>query len=258
MKKTRILFIGIKESYQSYACLTSLYGNQNIEALTPILFSLEKWLNKKSKLKKLSYLLRKVTIKQILRYIFSADKNLKNKIYDLKNDPQIISSMGELKKCIANYRFDFALVCSFPFKIGKDIRKTAKVCFLNLHANDIQCLRGEFPIEAAILEKKTLNAVSLHVMTDEFDSGRLLSKKTYKISDCYSLGQIIERNSNALRDIILNIDKYLDKKNIQKKEEKTEQKKGKFVRVSWIKRNLIDLYIIKNFSTSYLRKFIKK
>ena len=165
--------------------------------------------------------------------------------------------MDELKTSMSNYRFDIALVCSFPFKISQDIRKTAKNCFVNLHSNDIQCLRGEFPIEAAVLEKKSLNAVSLHVMTDEFDSGKLLSKRTYNIYDCYLMRQIIDRNSEALRDIVLNIDKYLDKNNIQK-EEKTKQKKGKLVAVSWLNRNLIDFYVIKNFAVIKIKGFFRK
>ncbi len=257
MSKTRIVFIGIKESIESRVCLEALYENSNLDMLTPILFSLEDWLKSQSLKQRFFYLLRKVTLKQALRYVLGFCQDKETIINYQKNKPYLISSSSELKSYLFKYEFDFAIVCSFPFKIRKEIREAAKFCFLNLHSNDIQLLRGEFPIEAAILENQHSNAISLHVMTEEYDFGRVLAKKEYKISDCYSWEQIIARNRIALRQIVSNIDNCLVKKCVEEGEKKVTNK-GKLIAVSWIKRNLIDFYIIKNFFLNYIRKLINR
>ncbi|MFC1653760.1 methionyl-tRNA formyltransferase [Patescibacteria group bacterium] len=78
---------------------------------------------------------------------------------------------------------DFFVVAGYSKLLTKDWLNFPKIASINLHFSLLPDYRGANPAEWAILLGETETGVSMIVMGDEYDTGKIITRKTYTISE---------------------------------------------------------------------------
>lgn len=72
---------------------------------------------------------------------------------------------------------DYILVACFPYRIPLSLIKKARIACLNIHPSLLPKYRGPDPIFWQLKKGETQTGVSLHLLTQEFDTGPIVMQK---------------------------------------------------------------------------------
>ena len=72
--------------------------------------------------------------------------------------------------------FDYLLVACWPYLIDNEITQTALKAALNLHPSLLPHYRGPDPVEMQLAENENNHGVSLHLLSQCFDQGDIVSQ----------------------------------------------------------------------------------
>ena len=201
--KVSVVFIGLLESQHSHYFLNKLCENDKIILKKIIFKSIIQEFNEKRLLAKCKFVLNNFSLFKIINFFFNNIKSKKKERFIFNST--IIKNQNEIYNLLKNLNFDYIIVCSFNEKINQKILSIPKYKSLNVHANDIELLRGQFPIENVILSKIIKNAVTVHEMSHIFDHGKIIYKSEHLVKDCYLKQHIENKIFNSYSEICKNL-----------------------------------------------------
>lgn len=241
--KVSVVFIGLLESEHSHYFLNKLCKNNKI-VLKKILFkSIYQEFNKKRLLEKFKFVLNNFSLFKIIKFFISNIKSKKKEKFFFNST--IIKNQNEIYNLLKNLSFDYIIVCSFNEKINQKILNIPKYKSLNIHANDIELLRGQFPIENVILSKIIKNAVTVHEMSHIFDHGKIIYKSEHLVKDCYLKQHIEKKIFNSYSEICKNLHQIL--LNDIKYDTGLSPKKGLNIKINFFQKNFMFIKLILNY-----------
>ncbi len=103
---------------------------------------------------------------------------------DLENSP------------LKEFRFDVAIVASYPKILAKEILDIPKYGMLNIHPSLLPKYRGPSPIQTALLNGDTSTAISIMKLDEKMDEGPILIQKEIQILE-EDTNETLERKCGA-------------------------------------------------------------
>src|SRR5574344_60193 len=164
--------------------------------------------------------------------------------YDALNDVKFLEKIKKLK-------IDLAVVCSFNYKIPKELLNTVKDGFLNLHPSLLPKYRGANPYSRVIMNKEAETGVTLHFMDEDFDTGDIITQIKMKITPRETMGTLFNRLNLLGLEALLKALKYYESAPLPRK----PQEKGDFA----LGNSLSDAEFMINFdkSAEEIERFIR-
>ena len=95
---------------------------------------------------------------------------------------------------IRDQAFDFILVACWPYRINRDVCTLANMAALNLHPSMLPKFRGADPLEQQMNSEDDEFGVSLHILSEEFDSGDIVKQTRISVESPHNRSGI-ERNA---------------------------------------------------------------
>lgn len=115
----------------------------------------------------------------------------------------------DLEQFLQKYEATLVVVCGFPWKIPGSLLSKPDVDFLNIHLAKLPEYKGPNPIFWEIKNREPFGAACLHVLTDELDSGPILSMKQVPINPMETAGmhtiQAAVKASEMLNGLLLEL-----------------------------------------------------
>lgn len=120
----------------------------------------------------------------------------------IKNETEMIEKLKELEP-------DFIIVVAYGQILSKEILDIPRYACINLHASLLPKLRGAAPINWAIINGEIVSGNTTMIMDVGLDTGDMLLKQEFKISDDMTAGDLhdILMNSGA-KLLVETINKY--------------------------------------------------
>lgn len=100
------------------------------------------------------------------------------------------SATNELASMLAAIEFDFIVVACWPYRIPAQIVKFAKKAAMNIHPSLLPAYRGADPVKAQIENREKQLGVTLHLLSEEFDSGDIIASRQLPQPDKLERGEI--------------------------------------------------------------------
>jgi methionyl-tRNA formyltransferase len=98
---------------------------------------------------------------------------------------------------------DILIVNSFPFKLPKTFFKQAKLYAINVHHSLLPKFKGKHPINWNIVSSSKFCGVSIHHLSEDFDSGRIISQAAIPLPQYISSKELSIKLINLSEDILL-------------------------------------------------------
>ena len=109
----------------------------------------------------------------------------------------------ELIKTIKDLNIDMAVVCSFNYKIPKELLETTKDGFINLHPSLLPAYRGANPYSRVIINNEKETGVTLHYMNEEFDEGNIILQYKCSIDKNETMGSLFNKTNDICIQLLL-------------------------------------------------------
>ena len=119
---------------------------------------------------------------------------------------------------------DLAVVCSYNYKIPKVLLDIVKDGFVNVHPSLLPDYRGPNPYSAVLLNMESETGVTLHFMDEKFDTGNIISQKSFEISSFETMGTLFNRLNILALDMLLEMLKSYEQGHLKSE----KQPEGKF------------------------------
>ena len=110
---------------------------------------------------------------------------------------------GEEYNFIKSLSADIAVVVAYGKLIPKNILKTTKLGFVNIHASLLPKWRGAAPIQRAIMNEDKKTGVSIMKIEDKLDSGPILASKELVLDQNAIYGEIQKKLSLMGSDLLI-------------------------------------------------------
>ena len=199
-------------------------------------------------LQNLKYIKKKILFcgKKNDKYSLKIIKFLKKKKISLKFI--LTSSKNKIKKKEKNliYSKNFDFIFSFRSHIIINIKKINKNCIpINFHPGPPE-YRGIGCINFALLNKERYYGATAHIMNSKTDSGKILSIIRFKIPDIFDLDKVLDETYKLqVKQFKKIVDQLLkDKVNIKNMIE--NNKKIRWSKKLYLKKDLVKLYNLTN------------
>ncbi len=115
----------------------------------------------------------------------------------------------ELIQTIKKLQVDLAVVCSFNYKIPKELLETTKDGFINLHPSLLPAYRGANPYSRVIINNEKETGVTLHYMSEEFDKGDIILQFKCPIDKDETMGTLFNKTNDICIQLLLSaLDEY--------------------------------------------------
>lgn len=103
-------------------------------------------------------------------------------IYDEQNPTVIVEALSQIESSLA-------IVFTFSFKLPQSIIKHFKEHIYNIHASPLPNYRGSQPLFWQLRNGETKSALTIHQLTQRFDSGDIMMQKPFTIhpKDTYGI-----------------------------------------------------------------------
>ena len=86
------------------------------------------------------------------------------------------SFQGSLASMISDIGADYILVACWPYLLSPEVTKLATKAALNIHPSLLPNYRGASPILDQLSHRETNTGVTLHLLSEAFDQGDILSQ----------------------------------------------------------------------------------
>ncbi len=115
----------------------------------------------------------------------------------------------EYDKSFCSYYFDLCIVATYHKKINIKLSNFKKA--LNIHPSYLPNYRGRDPIRDVLANNENYSGVSAHILTEEFDKGKIILQEQIYIKNLKKKFQIMKKMypiyKNFTRQIINNFHK---------------------------------------------------
>ncbi len=109
----------------------------------------------------------------------------------------------DLIQQIKDLNVDLAVVCSFNYKIPKELLESTKDGFINLHPSLLPAYRGANPYSRVIMDNEKETGVTLHYMSEEFDKGDIILQSRCPIEKEETMGTIFNKTNDICIQLLL-------------------------------------------------------
>ncbi|WP_218671121.1 methionyl-tRNA formyltransferase [Microbispora sp. GKU 823] len=82
-----------------------------------------------------------------------------------------------LAQALAGYHPDLIVVYGFPWKLSREVLRAARIGVMNIHPSLLPKYRGPLPVQWAVRNGDPEIGVTIHWMTDDFDTGNIIAQK---------------------------------------------------------------------------------
>ena len=96
-----------------------------------------------------------------------------------------------------------AVVCSFNYKIPKELLSAVKDGFINLHPSLLPAYRGANPYSRVIMNNEKETGVTIHHMSEEFDKGDIILQMKCPIEKNETMGSLFNKTNNICIQLLL-------------------------------------------------------
>ena len=110
---------------------------------------------------------------------------------------------------------DIAVVVAYGKLIPKNILKTTKLGFINIHASLLPKWRGAAPIQRAIMNEDKKTGVSIMKIEEKLDSGPVLASKELALDQHATYGEIQKKLSTIGSDLLISMHHYFQNGGVQ-------------------------------------------
>lgn len=110
---------------------------------------------------------------------------------------------AELINTIRELNVDMAVVCSFNYKIPKELLSAVKDGFINLHPSLLPAYRGANPYSRVIMNNEKETGVTIHHMSEEFDKGDIILQIKCPIEKNETMGSLFNKTNNICIQLLL-------------------------------------------------------
>ena len=114
-------------------------------------------------------------------------------------------NIKDIKSEIQNLKPDLVVVAAYSQLIPKDILEIPSFGFLNVHPSLLPKYRGPSPIQYAILNGDEEAGVTIMLMDEKLDSGKIVSLSRLSISEEITAEQLTEKTADLGAKLLLNI-----------------------------------------------------
>jgi len=163
----------------------------------------------------------------IFKKIFQAKFAVKNiEEYSLRNlcvekgIPVITyasSKIGDIEKIFYQFKPDVIIANGWCWYIPKNITRIAKIISLNCHSSYLPNYRGGNVTFAPLINEELYSGVTVHEITEKFDSGRILSQISINISKDETPDSLNEKRAKVTGQALINALKVVDQPQKYKK-----------------------------------------
>lgn len=136
-------------------------------------------------------------------------------------------SDDELIEKIKNLNVDLAVVCSFNDKIPKKFIDSIKDGIVNLHPSLLPKYRGGNPYSRVIMNGETKTGVTLHFMSEEFDTGDIIAQEICPLDEYENMGTLFNKTNNIGCQMLLKTILYYEQHNTLPR---VKQPQGDFIK----------------------------
>ncbi len=109
----------------------------------------------------------------------------------------------ELINTIKELNVDMAVVCSFNYKIPKELLNAVKDGFINLHPSLLPAYRGANPYSRVIMNNEKETGVTIHHMSEEFDKGDIILQIKCPIEKNETMGSLFNKTNDICIQLLL-------------------------------------------------------
>lgn len=114
--------------------------------------------------------------------VYTKKRHVK-KIHDFLNSINFDHSIYTTDDEPNSEEFDLGVSYCYPRKISKDLLKIPKSGFVNFHPGPLPKYKGPNEYEDAVRNREINWGVSVHKMTEEYDSGEIIKIKKIKLHE---------------------------------------------------------------------------
>ena len=115
----------------------------------------------------------------------------------------------ELIQTIKDLKVDMAVVCSFNYKIPKELLESTQDGFINLHPSLLPAYRGANPYSRVIMNNEKETGVTLHYMSEEFDKGNIILQFKCPVESDETMGTLFNKTNDICIQLLLSaLDEY--------------------------------------------------
>ncbi|MBQ4113938.1 methionyl-tRNA formyltransferase [bacterium] len=164
--------------------------------------------------------------------------------YDELNEPQLLEKIRKLD-------VDAAVVCSFNYKIPKELLLSVKDGFINVHPSMLPKYRGGNPYSRVIMNGETETGVTIHFMDESFDTGDIIAQKAYHIHSKATMGTLFNELNVLGIELLLQVLQSYETQPLQR----IKQPIGDFISGKGLSER--DIYINYNQTAEEIERFIR-
>ena len=110
---------------------------------------------------------------------------------------------AELINTIRELNVDMAVVCSFNYKIPKELLNAVKDGFINVHPSLLPAYRGANPYSRVIMNNEKETGVTIHHMSEEFDKGDIILQIKCPIEKNETMGSLFNKTNDICIQLLL-------------------------------------------------------
>ncbi len=122
---------------------------------------------------------------------------------------------------IKNLKADIGVCCSYNIKLSKEFLNTTRLGYINCHPSLLPQYRGAMPYFHIINNGEKTSGITLHFMSEEYDSGDIIYQEKFDILPFETMGILFNRTTYMLSDALIkvlgNIEKGLEIKRTPQK-----------------------------------------
>ena len=146
---------------------------------------------------------------------------------------------------------DAAVVCSFNYKIPKELLLSVKDGFINVHPSMLPKYRGGNPYSRVIMNGETETGVTIHFMDESFDTGDIIAQKAYHIHSKATMGTLFNELNVLGIELLLQVLQSYETQPLQR----IKQPIGDFISGKGLSER--DIYINYNQTAEEIERFIR-
>jgi methionyl-tRNA formyltransferase len=130
-------------------------------------------------------------IKAVFTHFYELDMKVKRPLFEeyvkvcgMNNIPLILIHKNQNSlKILKDIDFDFLISNCYSYKVPDEILSYANIASLNMHYSLLPKYKGRKPLLRALQNKEKKTGTSVHIMTSEFDSGKVIDQYEIPIEE---------------------------------------------------------------------------
>lgn len=150
-------------------------------------------------------------------------KVIKSKIHQLADEnslnvqtPKSLKAIQE-QEVFKSYNADIAVVAAYGLLLPTEILEGTKLGGINIHPSKLPRWRGAAPIQRTLMSGDQDTAICIMQMNEGLDTGDVLLRKDYKLSDDITAGELHDKLANDSGKMILETINLISQNRIEAK-----------------------------------------